>query len=138
MPRRTDAEFLEEIRRKAETGDLEALFELGAHYDTGDIVVQDRVRASKIFKEAADRGHAHSMWIHAIELLWGMGNYAQAVDDGLKYLERSIAAGSANACVTMARLYHAGDLGVEKDPKRAAKFGAMARKLDKHLYNPYG
>jgi len=65
--------YVQGILKKEKAGDIDALYEKGALYDLGDYVDQDNKKASAIFKEAADKGHAHSMWIHACELLWGLG-----------------------------------------------------------------
>ena len=104
----------------------------------GDIVEQGKVQASRIFKEAADHGHAHSMWIYACELLWGKGRYTQSVSEGRNYLRQSTAAGCAQACVTLASLHEKGALGLEKEADRAEECGAMARRDIKNVFKPNG
>jgi TPR repeat protein len=58
-PAEAAAEFpdsLRELRRRAEAGDAESQFELGAKYASGDEVRQDYAEAVKWFTRAADGG----------------------------------------------------------------------------------
>ena len=128
--------YIEELFRRAEEGDLEALYEKGALFDKGDCVEIDKAKASHIFKEAADKGHAHSMWIHACELLWGLGTFPQSITDGMRYLNSAIEKGSAQACITKARLHLIGELGVEKDIEKSCDFRKLALQFDKDIYDP--
>ena len=86
-------QYMSELRRRVDAGDLDAFYELGAAYDLGELVPLDKGRASRIFKAAADLGHAHSMWIHACELLWGGGESDQCIPEGFRYLDASICRG---------------------------------------------
>lgn len=123
----SDKAYLDDLIKRADSGDLEALYEVGAHYDMGDLVDVDKLKASKIFQEAANRGHAHSMWIHACELLWGMGSFPQSIPDGTRYLDAAIEAGSIQACITKARMHTLGELGVSKDTNKAEELCRLAK-----------
>lgn len=131
-----EASFVQALVIRAESGDIEALYELGALYDMGSYVGMDSVRASRLFKEAADKGHSHSMWIHACELLWGHGSFPQNIEDGIRYLNGAIEGGSAQACITKARLHMFGELGVPKSEDEAKMYRSMARKLDPDIFDP--
>lgn len=123
--------------RAAELGDLEALYITGMFYDVGEHVPKDTKRASEIFKEAAEAGHAHCQWIYAVELLWGRGTYPISVDSGLEYLEKAIENRSAEACITKAGFYHDGEFGYTKDAQKVRYFCDLARKYDDTVYVPY-
>lgn len=134
-----DRRYVEGMIRASECGDLEALYVVGSFYDSGEFerVPQDKTKASAIFKNTADRGHAHSMWIHATELLWGRGSYPQSIDEGLKCLERAIESGSAEACITKARLLISGELGLQKDKEQANRLRKRAKELDDTTFDPF-
>ena len=131
----SDNEYVDGVFRRADEGDMEAIYEKGALYDLGELVPLDKCRASKLFKEAADLGHAHSAWIHACELLWGLGSYSQNIKEGAEYLTKAIDAGSGEACITMARLYLFGELGYEKNKTESDKLRRLALKLDGTVYD---
>ncbi|MEM7401167.1 MAG: hypothetical protein AAF304_04375 [Pseudomonadota bacterium] len=131
-----EIKYVQKLFQSAEEGDLEALYKKGALFDMGDLVKIDKVKASLIFKEAADKGHSHSMWIHACELLWGKGNFPQSIKDGMHYLNRAIEIGSAQACITKARLHLFGELGVDKDISKSNEFRKLAQEFDKDIYDP--
>ncbi len=82
-------EFVRSIFMKVDAGDIGALYQQGTLYDLGNYVEQDKQKASVIFKVAADKGHAHSMWIHACKLIWDLNSYPQAINEGLYYLVES-------------------------------------------------
>lgn len=130
-------EYVQSVLEKAESGDIDSLYEKGALYDLGDYVEQDKKKASAIFKEAADRGHAHSMWIHACELLWGLGSYPQSVDNGLEYLARAIENGSGEACITKARFHRKSEFGFEPNETEVNLLRKLAKKYDDTIFDPY-
>lgn len=119
--------YVEEVFRRADEGDLEALYEKAALYDLGEYVEVDKEKASQIFKAAADRGHVHSMWIHACELLWGKGSFPRSLPDGMRYLDTAIENGSAQACITKARLYLLGEFGMAKDTEKSNALRSQAK-----------
>ena len=135
----SELRYVNGIVRAAECGDLESLYIVGFFYDMGDYdaIPMDKEKASHIFKEAADKGHAHSMWIHATELLWGKGSYPQSMEEGRKYLDMAIEAESGEACITKARLLFNGELGLAKDPARAEELRILAKKFDDTVYDPF-
>lgn len=131
-----DKNYVEDVFNRANAGDLQALYETGALYDMGHLVPMDKVKASRIFKEAADRGHAHAKWLHACELLWGLGTFNESIAEGMRYLDAAIAGGSGEACITKARLCLLGELGVQQSPIDSDYYRVLAKKLDKTLYDP--
>ena len=134
-----DRIFVDGMIRAAECGDLDALYRVGVFYDMGEyeFIPTDKLKASNIFKEAADRGHAHCMWIHATELLWGIGSYPQSIEKGALYLDKAIESGSAEACITKAGLLIKGELGFQKDRDSADKLRLRAQELDDTTFDPF-
>ncbi|MDJ0908527.1 MAG: hypothetical protein QNI99_05015 [Woeseiaceae bacterium] len=131
---------MQRLLEAAEQGDLESFYTIGAFHDTGDLaplIPEDKHKASAIFKEAADKGHAHSMWIHACELLWGVGVRDQSIADGSRYLDRAIESGSAAACISKARLLSTGELGFNLDLAEAARLRERAKRLDDSVVDPF-
>lgn len=47
----------DEIRKLANSGDAEAMYQLGLMYESGDGMMQNTSIALKRFREAADKGH---------------------------------------------------------------------------------
>ena len=127
----SEAQFLkrhiESVEIAAEKGDVDAIYALGIFYDVGDDGFEiDLVKASELFKKAADLGHLRCKWIHACELLWGLGSYDQDISKGLQYLKQSMQGNFVEAFETMARIYEHGEFGYEKSDARAAELRALA------------
>lgn len=130
-------EFVKSIFTKVDAGDIGALYQKGALYELGDYVEQDKQKALAIFKEAADKGHAHSMWIHACKLLWDLNSYPQAINEGLYYLVRAIEYGSGEACITKAKLHCQQEFGFKQDKQEVNKLRKLAKQYDKTIFDPY-
>ena len=52
---------IDELKAKAERGDAEAQYSLGAAYFVGKRVEQDRTVAAELWRKAAEQGHAKAM-----------------------------------------------------------------------------
>lgn len=133
-PGETDEQFerrhVQSVELAAQKGDPEAIYRLGVFFDTGEFGFElDKVKASTLFKRAADLGHLRCQWIHACELLWGLGSYEQNIPEGLAYLRRSIDGNFIEAVVTMARIHENGEFGYEKDKGLAAVLLSQAARL---------
>jgi len=133
-----EIKHIKKLITAAENGDLEAKYTLGAYIDMGDFGPPNKKVASQIFKDLADQGHAHCLWIHASELLWGRGSFPQSIENGTRYLDLAIENGSAEACISKARLHLLGELGFEQNTILADKFRALARELDETVMDPLG
>ena len=133
-----DKNFTAGMFKAAELGDKQARYQVGVFYDIGLYGIErDRKKASKIFKELADEGDSHCMWIHACELLWGLGTYPQSVEVGLNYLEMAIKNGSAEACITKARLYREQEFGFTSNEKEVNRLRGLAKEYDETVFDPY-
>ena len=134
-----DRIYVDGMIKAAECGDLHALYIVGSFYDLGeyDAIPRDTTKASKIFKEAADKGHEHCMWIHACDLLWGRSSFPQSIENGKEYLEKAIESGSAEACMTKAKFLIGGEFGFQKDRASADKLRALAMEFDDTTFDPW-
>jgi uncharacterized protein len=113
---------VESVKLTASKGDAEAIYRLGYFFDCGDFGFEvNRKHASKLFKKAADLGHLRSKWIHACELLWGMGSCDKNVPEGLNYLDQSVKGNFEEALETLAKIYEGGEFGFERSAQRAAE-----------------
>ncbi|MCG8090568.1 MAG: hypothetical protein JAY62_12525 [Candidatus Thiodiazotropha endolucinida] len=134
-----DKKFTDGIFRAAELGDKKARYQVGVFYDIGLYgIEQDKKKASRIFKELADEDDSHCMWIHACELLWGLGSYPQSVEKGLKYLELAIKQGSAEACITKVRLFREQEFGFTSNENEVNRLRELAKEYDETVFDPYG
>lgn len=133
-----DRLYAEGMFKAAKLGDLKAKYQVGVFYDLGSFgAPQDKVRASSIFKELAESGDSHCMWIYACELIWGKGSFLISTEEGLKYLDRASRDGSAEACITLARFHNSGEFGYEKSIELRDQFRKLALEYDETTYDPY-
>ncbi|MCG8053811.1 MAG: hypothetical protein JAZ15_21695 [Candidatus Thiodiazotropha endolucinida] len=133
-----DKLFTEGMFRAAELGDKKARYQVGVFYDIGLYgIEQDKKKASKIFKELADEGDSHCMWIHACELLWGLGSYPKSVQKGLIYLDLAIKKGSAEACITKAKLFKEQEFGFAFNENEVNRLRKLAKEYDETVFDPY-
>ena len=133
-----DRIYVEGMFRAAEIGDKKAKYQVGVFYDLGEYgITQDKVKASNIFKELAEAGDPHCMWIYASELIWGNGSFPKSTDEGLRLLNQAASNGSSGACMTIARFYNKGEFGYDKDLSKRDKYRALAIQYDDTTYDPY-
>lgn len=64
------------------------IYDDALHNDRGDTVYLNIIRATKLFKEAADRGHIESMFRLAIKLMNGVGTRAN-IYESIQYFKKS-------------------------------------------------
>lgn len=122
---------VEAVTLAASREDAEAIYRLGYFFDCGDFGFEiDKKRASELFKKAADLGHLRSKWIHACELLWGMGSYEQNIPEGLKYLDQSVKGNFEEALETLARIYEGGEFCFKRSAQRAAELRKRRNSID--------
>ena len=135
-----DRAYLEGIIEAAELGDAEARYIQGVWYDIGDYGFDvDKEKASLIFKQLADEGDLHCLWIYACDLLWGRGAFSADPEKGISLLKDAVERGSSESCTTLAMLYNDGKFGLGPDIKTRDKYRSMAKELagDDYVYDPY-
>ncbi len=133
-----DRVYVEGMFKAAELGDLKAKYQVGIFYDLGEYnIIQDKEKASHIFKELSDKGDPHCMWIHACELIWGKGSFPISIEEGLKLLQNAAEKGSANACITIASFYNKGEFGYQVNLEQRDKYRKLALEYDDTTYDPF-
>jgi len=86
----------EELMKKAEGGDVKALYEVGVCYSEGKGVKKNRSEAAKWYRKAAEGGSAHAMYRLGVCLAEGRG-VAKNEDEALKWLRKAAALGEGKA-----------------------------------------
>ncbi|KAK8881886.1 hypothetical protein M9Y10_044523 [Tritrichomonas musculus] len=67
---------------------VDEIYNDALHNDRGDTVYLNIIRATKLFKEAADRGHTDSMYMLAMKLYKGLGIRVD-VGEAIRYFNKS-------------------------------------------------
>lgn len=133
-----DRLYVEGMFKAAELGDLKAKYHVGVFFDLGEYgIPQDKEKASLIFKELADKGDPHCLWIYACELIWGNGTFPKSTAEGVELLVKASEIGSANACMTLAQFYDKGEFGFEKSIEKRDEYRKLAVQYDDTTYDPY-
>lgn len=119
---------LAELRRKAEAGEAEAMFQLAIAYDEGRGVALDDKEAMAWYAKAAAKGHRLAAFNLAIMYDEGEGtdeDNRQAV----RYYEMAANAGEHKAAHNLAIMYKNGEEGLQPDPFKAALWAGVAVKI---------
>lgn len=107
------------IRKAADMGYPPAVYRYGVYLDTGEFGEENKEEAAKLFKRAAESGHARSEWIHGTALLYGNSTYPKDVEKGLEFIRRSASRSFVEALETLARFYEMGEFGLPVDVSEA-------------------
>ncbi len=122
--------FEEEVAEVAEVDIEEALqkiYEEGLKYFTGDGVNQDSVKAAKLFKEAAEQGHAESQF--SLGVCYSLGVFGEKDQvAAAAWYRKAVDQGYAKAQFCLAGLLLSGD-GVTQNKEEAETLLAKAAKL---------
>lgn len=117
-----DAEIatsVESIRKAAEEGDPDAMYQLGELYHAGRGVLQNYFEAARLFRQAADAEHTRAM--HSLGSMYAVGNgVPKDPEQALAWLRKAAALGETAAYSTLALTFDHGWHGVSPDPERAA------------------
>lgn len=115
------------FRKAAEQSLAEAQTNLGALYDTGRGVAQDRTEAAMWYRKAAEGGDVLGQANLARYYYLGRGGLPLDKSEAAKWWRRAAQAGDARSQSSLAELYSFGE-GVTKDPVEALKWYLMAAK----------
>jgi hypothetical protein len=118
------AKHAEDLRKKAEGGDVTAAYDLGALYDQGIGVKRDADESIRWFRKAGEKGHPDAEY--NLGMFYADGtvrepNYQEAA----KWLRMAADRDVRAAQLQLALLYEHGD-GVAKDPVEAAFWFSLA------------
>lgn len=133
-----EARYVASTERAAALNHPRGVYQLGVLYDTGDCGCEyDPEQASKLFKQAADLGHAHSQWIHACDVIWGSSAFDKDETKGVALMHQAVANGSAEACMTVAKWYAEGLYGCVQDVAKRDLLRRKALLLDDTTFDPW-
>jgi len=122
-PEETQAAFekrhIEQLHESAKLGYVPAIHELAIRYDSGDMVALDAKKAAQLFKQAAQKDHPHSQWIHGEDLLYGRNGIEKDEKLGIEYIKKAAAAKFEGALEAVAGFYEQGIFGFQKDTEKA-------------------
>ena len=107
---------LEDLKEKAEAGNKDAQYQVGAHYLEGKSSVREL--AMKWLIKASEAGHAGAQYL--LGDLYHRSHFkvpgiGYDIDLAMKWYNRSAEAGDLKAQLTLVRLYGKGAKGVSKD-----------------------
>ena len=117
---------LAQLQRKAESGNAQAMFELGSAYEKGEGAPKDPQQATTWFTKAADAGNASAMYRLGRMYAKGSGgqkDYVEAFD----WYKRAAAAGNSEAMYDLGHAYETGS-GVREDVQQAVIWYTKAYK----------
>jgi TPR repeat protein len=77
--------------------------------------------AARIFKQLAEKGHAHAQWRHGLNLISGIGGTTDEAR-GIDYVKQSADGSFEGAIEFLAEAYAAGNFGFERDDALAAQW----------------
>ena len=127
-----DRKLIEEIKAKAEKGDAQSQFELGAAFYFGNLgVPKDAAEAVNWFRKAAKKGHVLAQNNLGLSYSNGDGTPTNAVE-AVVWFRKAAEQGLAEAQFNLARSYDTGT-GVAQDSEESLKLyrGAASQGLDR-------
>lgn len=117
-------EAIEGMKKLAESGDPEALGNLGSMYSSGSGVPVNKKIAFDYYQKSANRGYAFMMEALGDMYKYGVG-VEKNLDEAVKWYKKSADKGHPAALVSLGALYIDGD-GVEKDINKGVELYVKA------------
>lgn len=96
-----DSYTLEDYRRMADEGNLDAIYVLATRYRNGDGVEMDKAKAAELYRKAADMGDSDSQYDLAFMLDGGEGIECDR-EEAERYFKMSADQGDTDACLCYA------------------------------------
>lgn len=118
---------IEELEKRAETGDALALFELGEKYHLGDGIKKDETKAFDYYKKSAEAGNARAQY--TVGMCFEGGKYVEKdLKTANKWFEKAAKQNNAEALNKLAYHYYQG-YGCEQSGEKAFEFYSKAANL---------
>jgi len=118
------ADTVDYLIEKAKAGDIDAVYQLGQRFETGNGVKQDIDTAIKMYFTAATKGHAGAQ-NRIGELFYNGQKYSDAVE----WFKKAAAQGYSKALLNLGICYYTGN-GVPQDFAKAAALNKQAKSAD--------
>jgi len=115
-----DVPDIDGLKKRAEGGDPDAMYQLGQCYDEGKGTKQDSAEALSWYRKAADLDHADAQFMVANSYAFGI-QVDQDYDQALDWYRKAAKQGHHEAQYSLGMSYHYG-IGVEEDEKEAANW----------------
>jgi TPR repeat protein len=103
---------MEELLKKAEEGDVEAMTQLGVAYMKGTGVKRDKVKGAELYQKAADKGYDQAQWNLAFAYLNGRG-VNEDYNEAARYMKMAAEQGYPPAQYDLGMMYLQG-IGVQR------------------------
>ena len=114
------SETIEEIRTKAEQGDMAAQYFLGIAYESGEGVAKDMRESVRWYRQAAEQGYAKAQYVLGLAYESGAG-VAKDMREAVRWHRQAAEQGVAEAQYNLGVLYWNG-AGVAKDMREAVRW----------------
>jgi len=124
--------LMRSMLQRAEDGDLEAQYWLGACYATGDIVQKDESKAVEWYTKAAERGHAEAQYNLGTMVIQGEGT-EKNFEKGIWWMEQAVANGSEYSAHVLSIFYREGLYGIKPSPERALYWNEKSGKYKEEV-----
>ena len=119
-----DSSAVIRLQERAVQGDVEAQFNLGYMYDTGEGVQEDDVEAARWYRLAADQGDVNAQ--HNLGLMYDTGEGVQEDDvEAARWYRLAADQGYVNAQYNLGLMYDTGE-GVQEDDMEATRWYRLA------------
>ncbi len=115
----------EAVMKLADGGNLQALFEIGRHYNA--MGADNLVKGRDLLIKAAEAGHARAMFLVGKHSLHGITGFDQNAETGRSYLEKAAEAGESEAAFVLGVALRYGQ-GLEVDKAKALEYYKQADK----------
>jgi len=89
------------LKESAELGYPSALYTLGVYYDAGDMVERNIIKASSLFKSAAEKGHSRAKLSYGLDLFYGSNGIIKDETLGLSFIKQSVVENVEGAVETL-------------------------------------
>ena len=120
-----EGEFLQMLRRLADSGNAHVMYRLGRLYAAGSGVIRDETQAMQWFRKSADAGNAQAMTALAAALLDARGSTANDQQEALRLLRAAADKDSIEAMYRLAHILLEGRIA-NKDALEAARLFTRA------------
>lgn len=123
----TSKSKIDQIRAKAEKGDMNAQNDLGYAYSKGEGVAQDKAEAFKWYSKAAKQGFSYAQFNLGLFYARGIST-EQNWEEAVRFYQLAADQNHTGALNNLAACYELGN-GVQKDIKKAVEFYRKAAEL---------
>lgn len=127
---------MDALRKKAETGDTRAQYELATTLANVKACVHGCEESFYWYMKAALKGHAEAMWYAGLQLIKGLG-VEQGVEAGLHLIHLSADRCCCKALRFLGERYNTGSYGVMMDRQKGDYYYRLANEIENSDIDPH-